>query len=357
MYPTKPISLNEAADMIAAVGHRNRFLLRGEKGIGKSSIMPMLKQRLGTDEYHFIYMDVGAMVDSGDIAMPFPDRERGVTQFLLREKLQSNGKKLVIMYDELTKATSMVMAAIHPTLEAHNPRLADYFLPDGSIVFGGGNMDEEGVGDQLLDHTRDRVTEVTVRKYTQPEWDLWAGENGIHPAVRAWAKETPQLFESYMDEGFDGDRNQFVYDPRKVQKNVVTLRGLELMSNLLHEREHYSEDALRAGLVGTGGQPAADSLHIFIRFFEELPSRESIMTSPDTARVPDAPGVLLTLTFMLVSAVTRDTVSSIMKYVSRFPLEAASQFYLTVYRNEKTRALATSNSHFTKWALDNQDLL
>lgn len=351
------ISLAEAADLIAAVGHRNRFLLRGEKGIGKSSIMPMLEERLGTDEYHFVYMDVGAMVDSGDIAMPFPDRERGVTQFLLREKLQARGKKLVIMFDEMTKATAMVMAAIHPSLEPRKPRIADEFMPDGSIAFGGGNLDEEGVGDQLADHTRDRVTEVIVRKYKQPEWDVWAGSNNIHPAVRAWCKETPQVFASFMDPDFDGDRNQMVYDPRKVQKNFVTLRGLELMSNLLWDRDKYSDNALRAALAGTGGEYAADSLSTFIRFFEELPSRESIMSSPETARVPEASGVLLTLIFTLVAAVSKETITPIMKYVSRFPVEPQSQFNLTVYRNPKTRDLITANAHFTKWALDNQDLL
>ena len=36
------VSLREAAELIAAVGETNTILLRGEKGVGKSSIMEML---------------------------------------------------------------------------------------------------------------------------------------------------------------------------------------------------------------------------------------------------------------------------------------------------------------------------
>ena len=44
---TNRVSLREAAELIAAIGKTNTILLKGEKGIGKSSIMKMLPEYLG----------------------------------------------------------------------------------------------------------------------------------------------------------------------------------------------------------------------------------------------------------------------------------------------------------------------
>ena len=68
------ISLREAAELIAAVGETNTILLKGEKGVGKSSIMEMLPECLGAG-YEYAYFVMGNKSE-GDTAIPFPDRER-----------------------------------------------------------------------------------------------------------------------------------------------------------------------------------------------------------------------------------------------------------------------------------------
>ncbi|MGL5173747.1 MAG: hypothetical protein ACRC75_07825, partial [Olsenella sp.] len=97
---TNRLSLREAAELIAAIGTTNTILLKGEKGIGKSSIMKMLPEYLGP-EYEYAYFDMGNKSE-GDTAIPFPDRERKVMEFFINTALKLHtGKPVVIMLDGL----------------------------------------------------------------------------------------------------------------------------------------------------------------------------------------------------------------------------------------------------------------
>ena len=53
---------------------------------------------------------------------------------------------------------------LHPLLEVFNPRLGDIPVPEGSIIYLTGNLDTDGVGDGLAQHTRQRVAELIVSK-------------------------------------------------------------------------------------------------------------------------------------------------------------------------------------------------
>lgn len=353
---TTRLSLSDCIDLIATTGHLNRYLLRGEKGIGKSAIMKGIAARLG-DDYVPIYLDLGSMSDSADLFIPFPNRDEGHFERLISKHLRiPEGKRRIIMLDELTKANRMVLQAVHTLLEVDNRRLGDTKLHPEDIVFGTGNLNEEGVGDNLPDHTRDRMTEIEVRKSTGNEWLVWAADNDIDPPVMAWANETPQLFDSFRDPGFDED-NAYVYNPKKVQRNFVSLRGLELMSHITKGRSNYSRDALIAALAGTGGEPAARSLVNFIEFQDQLPSREIILKSPDTAPIPDSSGAVITLVFNLLSIVERDTITPIMKYVRRLPAEQQGVFCVNLAKHKTKNSIAFTNAEFTRWAQDNQDIL
>jgi predicted AAA+ superfamily ATPase len=65
------VSLKQAAAIILATPE-NRYLLQGEPGIGKSSLLKMLSVEL--PDHEVAYIDVPNM-DLGDIAMPVIDHE------------------------------------------------------------------------------------------------------------------------------------------------------------------------------------------------------------------------------------------------------------------------------------------
>jgi hypothetical protein len=349
------VSLKEAAQLIAAVGTTNNILLRGPMGIGKSSILPMLRELLG-NEYEYVYFDMTAKSE-GDTAIPFPDKEAGVMRFFTNEALKLHtGNPVVVVLDELPKSSRSIQQMVMPMFE--NPkRIADKLLPAGSIIIATGNLSEEGLGDTFLAHTMNRFTVLEVRQPSVEEWLVWGAANGIHPVVLAWVNQNPTALASFRDDDFDPS-NAYVSNPKRVQVGqVVTPRSLERVSNIVWQREKFNENTLLAALIGTFGEPAARDIQHFIVFQDELPSRELILKSPDTAPIPASAGAIITLLFNLERAVDTDTMSAIMKYVSRMEAEPQAVFCTSLARSKTKQTIAFRNGDFTKWAAENADIL
>jgi len=352
---TNRISLQEAAQLIAAIGTTNTVLLKGEKGIGKSSIMKMLPEYLGAG-YEYAYFDMGTKSE-GDTAIPFPDKERKVMEFFINTALKlHSGKPVVIMLDEFGKAPRSIQNMMHTLLEVDNKRIQDTMLPAGSIVFLTTNLSEEGLGDMLLDHSIDRLTVVEVRKSNAVEWLPWAAENNIHPALMAWVDQTPTVLASFRDDDFDQD-NPYVYNPKRVQGKTITPRSLELGSNVIWAKDKISQNALTCALVGTIGSAGANDIASFLAYQDEIPTRESIINTPDTAAIPTSAGAIITLLFNLERAVDGDTLAPIMKYVTRLDAEHQAVFCTALARSKSKQTIAFRNKAFTDWARDNQDIL
>jgi hypothetical protein len=352
---TNRISLQEAAQLIAAIGTTNTVLLKGEKGIGKSSIMKMLPEYLGAG-YEYAYFDMGNKSE-GDTAIPFPDKERKVMEFFINTALKlHSGKPVVIMLDEFGKAPRSIQNMMHTLLEVDNKRIQDTMLPAGSIVFLTTNLSEEGLGDMLLDHSIDRLTVVEVRKSNAVEWLPWAAENNIHPALMAWVDQTPTVLASFRDDDFDQD-NPYVYNPKRVQGKTITPRSLELGSNVIWAKDKISQNALTCALVGTIGSAGANDIASFLAYQDEIPTRESIINTPDTAAIPTSAGAIITLLFNLERAVDGDTLAPIMKYVTRLDAEHQAVFCTALARSKSKQTIAFRNKAFTDWARDNQDIL
>jgi hypothetical protein len=267
-------------------------MLRGEPGVGKSMIAAAIAEATG---YDLSMVDVPNL-DLGDVAMPVIDHEHKVTRYYPNARFGlTTGKPVVICLDEFTKGADPVKNILHPMLEVFRPRLGDLAIPDGSIIFMTGNMDTDGVGDGLAQHTRQRVVELVVRKSNATEWLQWAAANGIHPVVMAWVDRYPQALSVI---------------PR-------WRSSMSLYSTLLTR----------------------------------------IITSPDTAMIPDDSGARAVLTFGLLEHVEKSTLSNIMKYLRRMEEEFQVIFCVTLARHATKKQIAFTNPDFALWAADNEDLL
>ena len=201
----KSITLKQASALIQA-NPETRFLLEGEPGIGKSSLLESIAKGMG---YEYAYIDVPNM-DLGDIAMPVIDHDTKTTKYYPNARFKIHeGKPLVIMLDEFTKGADPVKNMLHPMLEKANPRLGDIPISKDTIVFLTGNLSTDGVGDNLKAHSRNRLVPVRIRKPDADEWIEWAMNKGIEAEVIAWVNRFPQVLASYTDGGA-GD-NPYIY--------------------------------------------------------------------------------------------------------------------------------------------------
>lgn len=354
------VSLEEAVSLVIAMGSEANFMLRGEKGIGKSSMMGMLRQQLG-DGYHYCYYDMGAKGE-GDVGIPFPsapDSEgKRFLEWLASEEFGLHtGLPIVIMLDEFTKAPRSVQNMVHPMLEQHNRRILGKPLPDGSIVILTGNLTEEGLNDNLFEHTKDRIVEVEIAKPDAKQWLTWGVQNDIHPAVLAFVDRTPQIMASFRDPDFDPDNN-YVYNPRRAGVGkYCTPRSLVQASRIVWQKGLLSDNAFRAALVGAVGGPTAAGLHDYIAFSDDLPSPDDILKTPDTARIPDSAGARVVLLFALERRVTAETIDPIMQYVERLGAEQMMIMCSTLARSATKSLVASRSRRFTRWLTDNADLV
>jgi|TARA_R110002020_G_scaffold161864_2_gene347256 hypothetical protein len=329
-----------------------RYFLRGEPGVGKSMLALSLQRATG---YPLSMMDVPNL-DLGDIAMPVIDHEDQVTRYYPNARFGIHtGEPVVICLDEFTKGADPVKNMLHPMLETFMPRLGDLPIPKGSPIYLTGNLDTDGVGDGLAQHTRQRIVELIVRKPNSDEWLAWALNNGISSVLMAWVDRYPQCLASYLD----GIKNEFIFHPSSPQDNVVSPRTLEIASRITNNRHLCDEDSLVAALTGAAGSVFAESFVSFIRFQDSLPSIKSIIDTPASAPIPEDNGARAVLTFGMLEHVEKDTLSNIMKYLRRPEMDEEWQviFGVSLARHETKKKIAFGNREFALWAADNEDLL
>jgi len=347
----KTVTLKQAGNLIKT-NPETRFLLRGEPGIGKSSLLKDIADSLG---YEYAYIDVPNM-DLGDIAMPVIDHETKTTRYYPNARFKVHeGKPVVIMLDEFTKGADPVKNMLHPMLEKANPRLGDLSLNENCVVFMTGNLSSDGVGDNLKAHSMNRVVPITVSKPTADEWLEWAIPRGIEPEVCAWVNRFPQAMASYTDG--DQSDNPYIYNPKKTMGAFVSPRSLETASNIVRTRRDNDPDAVIAALTGALGEAGARDMQAYIEFADQLPTWETIIASPKSTNVPSKPGACAITVFSAISRVEKDNINNFMQYLERFDAEWQAVFAINIAKTPGKQAIAFSSKAFADWVASNQDLL
>jgi hypothetical protein len=348
----KTITLKQAAALIAA-SPENRYMLRGEPGIGKSSLLKQLGAMFPNHE--IAYIDVPNM-DLGDIAMPVVDHDTKTTKYYPNARFKlTSGKPVIIMLDEFSKGAQPVVNMLHPMLEKANSRLGDLPITEGSYVFLTGNQSSDGVGDNLKAHTLNRIVTVTVGKPSADEWLNWAINNGIASEICAWVKQFPHAMASYTDDNTSD--NPYIFNPKKVQSAYVSPRSLETASNIVNKRDVLDKDTIICALTGAIGEAAARDMQAYIEYSDQLPTWESIISNPHNALVPTSAGACAIMVFGAIAKVSKETMDKFMQYLERFESEWQACFAINIAKSSSKQQIAFSSKKFSDWVASNQDLL
>lgn len=348
---TYAVNFEEAVSAIVNLGDEVTYVFEGDMGIGKSAMLKMVAEAL--PNHVPCYFDC----NTKDVADAFvPDISSAQTENVVRmvpnaEFGIQHGKPVILMIDEVGKAEGALLKALFATF--HERSIGMTPLPKGSIVFATTNLGAENLGDLIPPHGLDRVTKVRLRKPTPTEWMEWGFNNDIHPTVLAWVKDNPQLFNSFDDVSSPED-NHYIYHPNVVRDGFVTPRGLERASKIIHKMDLIGETMTRSSLIGTLGSHGAGDLMAFVTLFNQIPSHDSILSSPTTAIVPtDAAAACMVVARALVKLEAKD-VSKWMEYLVRLDKGAQVLFGLQAKaKTYKRQKAVVSNGAFNKWALDN----
>jgi hypothetical protein len=346
-------SIDETKQLIKSIGQTNTVIVVSEPGVGKSTILEMLKTEMGEDEYDFIYVDC-PVKDMMDIAASIPNHQSKSLEYYVSSLFKmGNGKKKVIMLDEFMKSPKL-MQIIYTRLMLERS-VGDWQLPEGSYVFATSNNASDGVGDGMLAHVGNRVCLVNMRKPNHDEWNTWASANNIARPIRAWAAMNTKAFKSYLDP--DQQDNPYIFKPSSTNKSFVSPRSLAKCSPIVEKRGEYSENALTVALAGTAGEAFAKSIAAFISLEGRLTKYEDIIKNPKTISVPDNVSALVMMLFEAIDKLdTQDTLNKYMDFVNRIPQEEIQSIFFTMMMRAKPK-LARYNQEINKWATDNHQLL
>jgi hypothetical protein len=348
------ISLQEFVTAVHAVGPSVTIIGEGEMGIGKSSMLKVLSQRM--PGHLPAYIDC-TLLDLGDFALPYTVEENGikVTRFAPNARFRFHeGKPVIVMLDEIGKAMKAVKNVLLTLMLEH--RIGDHYLPEGSVVFGTTNLMSEGVGDMLEAHARNRVAKVRIRKSDADEWiDDYAIDNGIAPEVIAWVKQYPHCLAPF-DDPAQRDNPYLNQPSRGGQQACVTPRSLEKASYTVKQRAVLGENLTIAMLAGTIGEAAARDMQAFLTVADKLPTWEAVQADPSNTKLPDDTVAKCIMVFAAIARVGKDSLTNWMTYMQRMDKEWQALFAKSVMRAPGKQAFCVTNKAFKDWAVRHEYL-
>ena len=349
-----PVELEDAAKMVDAYGEKITLVLKGEPGIGKSSVLKMLKERHG-DKYDYIYVDC-PVLDMSDVGMRIPNHQTQTLEFYASSLFKLNSDKpKMIMLDEFMKAPKLLQIIFTRLMLERT--VGDIALPGGSIVFATSNNSSDGVGDAMLAHAGNRVMMVNVRKSNDKRWLPWATDYGVSAEVRACVAMNPRLLASYLDGGQDDNPN--IFHPSRKELSFVTPRSLVAADVVVKQRDKMGDSLTEAALAGVIGAPAAQLMAAFLSLAKELVSVKDVIKDPESVAIPEKPAALFMMMFNAIDTVeTQDDLSAFMQFVNRIKSsEIQSVFFTMLLQSKRTVRLAKNNKQVMEWAKDNYELL
>lgn len=352
----KSLSLQQTADLIATIGNVQTILAQGEMGIGKSSMLKMLKAKPELKNHMFCYVDITTK-DVGDFVVPKIRTIDGVEvcSFIPNEEFGIHlTKPVVMMLDELGKAKGGVMNACLRLMQER--ALGTYNMHPDSIVFATTNLSVEGIGDNVPPHARNRVTQVRVAKPTADEWIHYAINADVNPIVISTVKEFPEMLASFEDYE-KPEQNTLIYDPRDVRSSFVTPRSLEKAGHIVTRTAILGDDVMCHALIGTVGAPAMHKILTMVKMDQQLASWEELIKSPTTVAVPTSAAAACLLVAKAVQRIEKSTMDAWMEFLPRMAKEAQGLFARSVMSKSCPKQnVAATNVKFAKWATDNNYL-
>lgn len=320
---TMTVNHDEAAKAIMASGHLVTYVVEGEPGVGKSSILKSIKKQKG-DKYDYIYIDVPTK-DIPDVALPAVDMQERVTRSLVNEIWlgSDRNKPKVIMLDEAFKGGDYVKLLINRLMLERT--IGDYQLPEGSIVFATTNLATDGVGDRSNGHTNSRIARLHMRKPNLEEWTAWAIKNEVDGSLLAWVQSRPDLFQSYTDFNAGDVKDSesvlhYIFSPQTGNtKTYVAPRTLKLASDQMKAVDEMGWSLTATCLAGTFGKKAALDFEAYAKLGLELPNFDDVLAKPETTPIPKDNMAKLVFVYRSLNYIKKQSdIENYMTYMKRF---------------------------------------
>ena len=311
-------------------------MVHGSPGIGKSQIVAQIAK-----EYGLKLIDLRlSQCDPTDLAgFPQIDVARQKAGYLPMDTFPLEGENppagyngWLLFFDEANSAPKAVQAAAYKVIL--DRMIGQRSLHKNCALVAAGNLETDGaIVEEMSTALQSRLAHIELT-VDADSWVEWAQNNDVHHMITSFIQFKPgQLY---------------TFKPDHTDKTYACPRTWEFANRVMKVTEDGSPNRLPM-LAGTLSEGVAREFLTFVKIFADLPKMAAIVAAPETIKVPNEPSILYALTGSLAHNATTDNFGSLMKFISRLPVE-----FQVVTMRETIRRNKTMMSHAAvqKWVTE-----
>lgn len=160
------------------------------------------------------------------------------------------------------------------------------------------------------------------------------------------------VFDSFLDYEKGGKHenkdltkdNPSIFNPRIVQDAYASPRSMHAASDILDVMDKLDAETLQKALEGTVGRPFASILHSYIRFGQQVPPINTILSDPNTAPIPNNKIAQQVQVFQFITRTeTREHAEAFTKYVKRLQPEMQALFLRRITESDRIGPFSSVN--------------
>ena len=305
MTPIKPSQLKTL--LAAAIKEKLPVLITGKPGVGKSDIVAEACQDANAD----LQIAHPAVEDPTD-SKGMPWVKDGKAEFIPFGDLRKliDAKRLTACFlDDLGQASPAVQAARMQLVLSR--RVNGHKVSDHVVFLAATNRRQDRAGvNGILEPLKSRFATIVELEADAVDWRAWAASAGVAPEVIAFIAFRPELLSNFQ--------------PTSDMTNSPCPRTWVRVSQLL--ALNLPADLQIPTIQGAVGEAAAVEFVSFLRVWQAMVSPDVVLTSPDTAPIPDEPSAMYALMTALAYRVRKDSMGRYCKYLGRLNSGGHSEF-------------------------------